>query len=106
MKTEYEGIHPDEGSIHAWLDDALDADEASRVALHVESCAECAGLVAEARGLIAGASRVVRLLDDPSLRENCIQRGLKNAARFTTARTVDAYLAAYATALDLPVRNP
>lgn len=67
MKAEYEGIHPDEGTIHAWLDDALDAAEASQVALHVESCAECAGRVAEARGLIAGASRVVRLLDsDPA----------------------------------------
>ncbi len=64
MKAEYEGIHPDEGTIHAWLDDALDSGDASRIALHVESCAECADRVAEARGLIAGASRVVRLLDD------------------------------------------
>jgi hypothetical protein len=56
--------HVDEGTIHAWLDDALDAERAARVASHVQSCPECAGAVAEARGLIAGASRVVRALDD------------------------------------------
>jgi hypothetical protein len=58
------GTHLDEGTIHAWLDDALDAERAGRVASHVESCPECAAAVAEARGLIAGASRVVRALDD------------------------------------------
>ena len=58
------GGHPDEGTIHAWLDGALDADEAARVETHVASCASCASRVAEARGLIAGASRVVRMLDD------------------------------------------
>jgi len=55
--------HPDEGLIHAWLDDALDAAEAERLAAHVRTCAECQGRVAEARGLIAGASRVVAALD-------------------------------------------
>ena len=58
------GEHPDEGTIHAWLDDALDAAAAERVAAHVRDCAECAARVAEARGLIAGASRVVAALDD------------------------------------------
>jgi hypothetical protein len=58
------GEHPDEGTIHAWLDDALDAAAAARVAAHVRDCAECAARVAEARGLIAGASRVVAALDD------------------------------------------
>lgn len=59
-----EGEHPDEGTIHAWLDGALD-DEASRaLAAHVASCRECAERVAEARGLIAGASRIVSALDD------------------------------------------
>jgi hypothetical protein len=61
------GGHVDEGTIHAWLDDALDAERAARVASHVESCPECAAAVAEARGLIAGASRVVRALDDPAV---------------------------------------
>lgn len=62
--AEFEGIHPDEGTIHAWLDDALDAASASRVEAHVSECESCAERVAEARGLIAGASRVVGLLDD------------------------------------------
>jgi hypothetical protein len=56
--------HPQEGLIHAWLDDALGAAESERVATHVRSCAECQARVAEARGLIAGASRIVAALDD------------------------------------------
>jgi hypothetical protein len=56
--------HPDEGTIHAWLDDALGAAEAERLAAHVRTCAECQARVAEARGLIAGASRIVAALDD------------------------------------------
>ncbi|HEX7981295.1 MAG TPA: zf-HC2 domain-containing protein [Gemmatimonadaceae bacterium] len=58
------GEHPDEGTIHAWLDHALDAASAERVEAHVRGCAVCAALAAEARGLIAGASRVVASLDD------------------------------------------
>ena len=56
--------HPDEGLIHAWLDDALSAAEAERLAAHVQTCADCQARVAEARGLIAGASRIVAALDD------------------------------------------
>ena len=55
--------HLDEGTIHAWLDGALDDAEAARVEAHVAECAECAAAVAEARGLIAGASRVLSALD-------------------------------------------
>ena len=61
---EDDGVHPDEGTIHAWLDDALDADASALVAEHVAGCASCEARVAEARGLIAGAARVVGLLDD------------------------------------------
>ncbi len=64
MKAEFEGIHPDEGTIHAWLDGELDAPDAARVEAHVATCGSCAERVAEARGLIAGASRVVGLLDE------------------------------------------
>ena len=56
--------HPEEGLIHAWLDDALDAVAAERIETHVRDCAECQARVAEARGLIAGASRIVAALDD------------------------------------------
>ena len=55
--------HLEEGTIHAWLDGALDDLEAARVARHAEECKECAAMVAEARGLIAGASRIVSSLD-------------------------------------------
>ena len=56
--------HLDEGTIHAWLDGALPADEAERVAAHVSGCAECGELVAEARGLIAASTRILLALDD------------------------------------------
>jgi hypothetical protein len=56
--------HPDEGTIHAWLDGELDPSSAKAIAGHVKSCASCEARVAEARGLIAGASRVVGALDD------------------------------------------
>ncbi|MDQ6635428.1 MAG: zf-HC2 domain-containing protein [Gemmatimonadota bacterium] len=56
--------HPDEGTIHAWLDGAFDAPTAAAIEAHVASCPSCTERVAEARGLIAGASRVVSALDD------------------------------------------
>jgi hypothetical protein len=55
--------HLEEGTIHAWLDGALPSDDAAHVEEHVEHCAECAAMVADARGLIAGASRIVSALD-------------------------------------------
>jgi anti-sigma factor RsiW len=56
--------HLEEGTIHAWLDGALDAEEAARVEQHAAECAACASAVAEARGLVAGASRILSALDD------------------------------------------
>ena len=55
--------HLDEGTIHAWLDGALPTAEAREVEQHVAICSECAAVVAEARGLIAGASRIASSLD-------------------------------------------
>ena len=55
--------HLDEGTIHAWLDGALSADEARAVEAHVAECGVCAEMVAEARGLIAGSSRILIALD-------------------------------------------
>ena len=55
--------HLDEGTIHAWLDGALDAEESARVEQHAGECGECAAAVAEARGLVAGASRILSALD-------------------------------------------
>jgi hypothetical protein len=56
--------HVDEAMVHAWLDGALGADEAARVAAHVEQCAACGAVVAEARGLIAAATRILSTLDN------------------------------------------
>jgi putative zinc finger protein len=55
--------HLDEGTIHAWLDGALSPDESAGVEAHANACADCAALVAEARGLIAASSRILSSLD-------------------------------------------
>lgn len=55
--------HPDEGTIQAWLDGELTSDEMLALEQHVADCAECSGNVAEARGLMAAASNIVRSLD-------------------------------------------
>lgn len=54
---------PDEGLIHAWLDGELEPVEAERVKRLSETEPEWAAAVAEARGLIAASSRIVRALD-------------------------------------------
>jgi len=56
--------HPDEGTIHAWLDGALSAEEAAHVDAHVKDCAQCQAAVAEARGFIAASSRILTALDN------------------------------------------
>ena len=56
--------HLDEGTVHAWLDGELSADEAERMAAHASECSECGALVAEARGLIAASTRILTALDD------------------------------------------
>jgi anti-sigma factor RsiW len=55
--------HPDEGTIHAWLDGQLPETEAAAIEAHASECAECAAVVAEARGLVAASSRIVSALD-------------------------------------------
>lgn len=55
--------HPDEGTIHAWLDSELPSEESAALEAHVAECADCASKVAEARGLIAASSRIVSALD-------------------------------------------
>ena len=56
--------HPDEGTIHGWLDGALPAGEAAAVEAHLAECGECRAAVAEARGLIAASSRILGALDN------------------------------------------
>lgn len=55
--------HPDEGTIHAWIDGELPADDAAALEAHLQECAECSALAAEARGLAAASSRIVSALD-------------------------------------------
>ena len=85
--------HLDEGTIHAWLDGALPAEESAGVERHVAQCKECASLVAEARGMIAGASRIVSALDvvpggviPKSSQAKASSTSLWRALRFTPSR--------------------
>ncbi len=55
--------HPDEGTIHAWLDGQLSAGDGAELEAHAAACAECAASIAEARGLAAASSRIVSSLD-------------------------------------------
>jgi len=55
--------HPDEGTIHAWIDGELSADDGSTLEGHLAECADCSALTAEARGLAAASSRIVKALD-------------------------------------------
>lgn len=61
--TSERDTHPDEGTIHAWLDRQLDDAASDALEAHLQRCDECAERVAEARGLIAGASRILAALD-------------------------------------------
>jgi hypothetical protein len=55
--------HPEQGTLHAWVEGELDGAEHQRIEAHLAECARCREAVAEARGLIAGASRIVAALD-------------------------------------------
>ena len=55
--------HVSEDTVHAWLDRQLGESDAGAVETHVALCAECAKLVAEARGLKAATTRIVGSLD-------------------------------------------
>lgn len=57
-------MHPDEGTIHAWLDGELPADEGAALEQHIAGCPACAATVAEARGLVAASTRILGALDD------------------------------------------
>jgi Putative zinc-finger len=74
--------HLDEGTIHAWLDGALSAEDSARTEAHVATCATCAEAVAEARGLIAASSRILTALDNvPNVRGARGAKGAKGAGR-------------------------
>ncbi len=89
--------HPDDGTIHAWLDGALAPEEARRLEQHVASCAMCGDAVAEARGLVASSSRILGALD--TLPGDVVPRtraspGGQRAARWWTRPVIPAAAAA------------
>lgn len=55
--------HPEEGKLHAYIDGELPPAEAAALELHVGECGRCAAALAEARGYVAAASRVITALD-------------------------------------------
>ncbi len=104
--------HLDEGTIHAWLDGALPADESTGVERHVAQCKECASLVAEARGMIAGASRIVSALDivpggviPKSSRAKASSGSLWRSLRFTPSRAALAATLVIAASTVLTLRH-
>ena len=56
--------HLDEGTIHAWLDGALNEERARQAEEHAARCTQCAVAVADARGYIAASTRILSSLDD------------------------------------------
>ena len=55
--------HPDEGTIHAWLDGALSPAESQAFEARVSGDPLLQAAVAEARGLIAASARILGALD-------------------------------------------
>ncbi len=55
--------HPDEGTLHAFIDGELSMAEATALEAHVAECGPCEASLAEARGFAAGASRAISALD-------------------------------------------
>ncbi|MEX0908602.1 MAG: zf-HC2 domain-containing protein [Gemmatimonadaceae bacterium] len=55
--------HPEEGTLHAYIDGELSPAETVALEQHVGECALCAAALAEARGFVAAASRVITTLD-------------------------------------------
>lgn len=75
--------HLDEGVVHAWLDGELAAADAGAVESHAAACGMCAARVAEARGLVAGAQRVLRALDGQA---SVVPVAVRTSRRWTTRR--------------------
>lgn len=106
--------HLDEGLAHAWIDGARPSDESVRIESHVAECAECAALVADARGVVAGASRIVASLDvargnvvpgKPVAGKSARPRSVWTALHLTPARAALAATLMIAVASILTVRQ-
>jgi anti-sigma factor RsiW len=58
--------HVDEGTLHAYLDGELSADDAQSVSAHVTACPACHQRLEEERALIARASELLGLAEPPA----------------------------------------
>ncbi|MBW3552658.1 MAG: zf-HC2 domain-containing protein [Gemmatimonadetes bacterium] len=82
--------HVDEGTLHALLDGALramDPEQAEAVEAHLESCAECRALAAEAAALRGRAGEVLSVLEPdvaPDFEEVLVRAGTAGAVRGRT----------------------
>ena len=93
--------HLDEGTIHAWLDGALNEEKARQAEEHAARCTQCATAVADARGFIAASSRILLALDD-------VPRGVvpKDAGSALGARRSAELRTATTTAPSKPLYQP
>ncbi len=60
--------HVDDGTLHALVDDALDATTRSAVEAHLASCGECARRLAEATTMTRQIATLLGALDEPARR--------------------------------------
>src|SRR4029079_464558 len=86
--------------------------ESTGVERHIAECKECAALVAEARGMIAGASRIVSALDivpggviPKSSRAKASSGSLWRSLRFTPSRAALAATLVIAASTVLTLRH-
>ncbi len=80
--------HPEEGTLHGYIDGDLSAADAAAVELHVGGCVRCAAALAEARGFVAAASHVITTLDaaPSSAAKPAVPLIAKSATRERTVR--------------------
>ena len=79
--------HPEEGTLHAYIDGELPRVEAEALETHVATCASCSAALAEARGLVAAASRTIVALDAaPSSARTMAARGSAAATHRSDVR--------------------
>ncbi len=79
--------HVDEGTLHALVDDALDASERSAVEAHLASCGDCARRFAEATAMARQVVALLGALDAPAPRVKVAPAVLAPAPDVPSLRT-------------------
>lgn len=57
--------HPEDGTLHAWLDGELDAQHSAELEAHLRACPACAAAADEARALRGLSDRLIDLVEVP-----------------------------------------